>query len=767
MARLVQCLPISLVVVQLSNTAGRAFAPVAKDAMLQTWDEELEGSRQSQKFHTGDTPVTRVVKLLQEMQVTIQKEMKEDEELYDKLACWCANNGKAKTEAVDVATAAIADLESSIESLTAKSQQLTQEIAELEKQMAEDKAAMEAATKLRQKEQKEFHAQELEKIQAIENLKAAIMVIGKHVGASLPQIGTDLLQKGSSFPWGAEHESADDRALDQLLEKNGLDRVEQGKPFHVSADEMNPEKFLSATVVAPPVVVKRQPLPDASEWTAEEIQVLQRARHTLLVQGGRTDSDLFSRPMVGTAQILGILKQLQDELTSDLTEQQKAEVARAAAFKELSDSKKREMAAAEEQREDKRESLALTNQNLEDAKEDLVETKNALSEDQKFLISLKKTCAEADGNWEIRRKARLQEIEAVAQTINFLTSDEAKDTFSRTFKAASFLQLSSRHRRVKDSHVSAAQILQHAAAKTHNPQLSILATRVELDAFTRVKQIMDDMVVKLKIQQADEVKKKDWCDSEFQSNTMTTAEQETIKANQEVTIEDLKSSITTLTDEVEQAKAQIADLQLNLQRASEERQQASLDFQQTVADQKATQEILAKALDKLATFYDEKELLQLRARKFVNSRFATHREDPAPPVPQKEYKKSAGGSGVMSMIEKLIYDAKELEKDALKSEQSAQAQYESLVEDTNGSVAALQEAIVTKSKNKSAKETDLVELQEEMKGTLEELEGLSKYNAELHESCDYVLKNFEIRQKARADEIEAILQAKQVLSGAA
>jgi len=407
----------------------------------------------------------------------------------------------------------------------------------------------------------------------------------------------------------------------------------------------------------------------------------------------------------------------------------------------------------------------MTNQKLADAKEDLVETKNALSEDQKFLISMKKTCAEADGNWETRRKARLQELEAVAQTINFLTSDEAKDTFSRTFKAASFLQFSSHVRRIEGSRATAGRILHNAAAKTNNPQLSVLATQVELDAFTRVKKIMDEMVSKLRMQQADEVKKKDWCDSEMQSNAMTTAEQETIKSNQEVTIEDLKSSITTLTDEIEQAKAQVSDLQLNLQRASEERQQGSLDFQQTVADQKATQEILAKALDKLATFYDQ-EFLQLRVREVTKSSITTHREDPAPPVPQMEYKKSAGGSGVMSMIEKLIYDAKELEKDALTSEKSAQAQYESMVEDTNGSVAALQEAIVTKSKTRSGKEADMVELQEEMEGTLEELQGLSKYNAELHDSCDYVLKNFEIRQKARADEIEAILQAKQVLSGA-
>jgi len=766
MARLGHCLPLLVLAVELGSAGGRAFVPVREDAMLQTWDEALEGTHQGHKSGAADTPVTRVVKLLQEMQVTIAKEMKEDEDLYDKLACWCANNGKAKTEAVDGATAAIANLESSIESLTAQNAQLTQTIAELEQQLAEDKAAMDSSTKMREKERKQFHGQELEKIQAIENLKSAIMVLTKHVGASLPQvaIGTDLLQKQSRFPWGSEHESADEREIDQMLEHNGLDRVAHGKSFQVSAAEMNPDKFLSAAMVTPPTM-KKVTLSDG-EWTEEEIAVLKRARHTLLVQGGRSDSDLFSKPYVATDQILGILKQLQEELTSDLTEQQKTEVARASAFKELSESKAREMAAAEEQREDKRESLAMTKQQLEDAKEDLVETKQQLSEDQKFLISLKKTCAEADGNWEIRRKARLEEIQAVSKTINFLTSDEAKDTFSRTFKAAGFLQLSSRVRHAKGSQVTAAKILRNAAAKNRNPQLSILASQVELDAFARVKKIMDEMVAKLKLQQADEVKKKDWCDSELQSNSMTTAEQDTIKSNQEVSIEDLKSSITTLTDELEQAKAQVADQQLNLQRASEERQQASLDFQQTISDQKATQEILAKALDKLATFYD-KDFLQLRTREARKSSIVTHRHDQAPPVPQMEYKKSAGGSGVMSMIEKLIYDAKELEKDALQSEVAAQAQYESLVADTNGSVAALQESIVSKSKTKSAKEVEVVELQEEMEGTIEELEGLSKYNAELHEGCDYVLKNFEIRQKARADEIEAIQQAKQVLNGAA
>jgi len=46
------------------------------------------------------------------------------------------------------------------------------------------------------------------------------------------------------------------------------------------------------------------------------------------------------------------------------------------------------------------------------------------------------------------------------------------------------------------------------------------------------------------------------------------------------------------------------------------------------------------------------------------------------------------------------------------------------------------------------------------------LEQLSNYNGELHQSCDFIMKNFEIRQTARDEEIEALKQAKSILSGA-
>ena len=55
----------------------------------------------------------------------------------------------------------------------------------------------------------------------------------------------------------------------------------------------------------------------------------------------------------------------------------------------------------------------------------------------------------------------------------------------------------------------------------------------------------------------------------------------------------------------------------------------------------------------------------------------------------------------MSMIEKLVEEAKQMMADSKKSEQEAQTAYETLIADTNNSVAALQKEVVTKSKNKA------------------------------------------------------------------
>merc|ERR1719456_1705178 len=75
--------------------------------------------------------VTKVVNLLKDMGKQLEKEAEEDEDVYDKVMCWCETNDKDKTNAIAAGEQKISDLGASIEELTASAARLGAEIATL------------------------------------------------------------------------------------------------------------------------------------------------------------------------------------------------------------------------------------------------------------------------------------------------------------------------------------------------------------------------------------------------------------------------------------------------------------------------------------------------------------------------------------------------------------------------------------------------------------------------------------------------------------
>merc|ERR1711998_428157 len=120
----------------------------------------------------------------------------------------------------------------------------------------------------------------------------------------------------------------------------------------------------------------------------------------------------------------------------------------------------------------------------------------------------------------------------------------------------------------------------------------------------------------------------------------------------------------------------------------------------------------------------------------------------------------------MGMMQQIIDDAKAMEAEAIRDEEDAQKAYEDFVKETNASIEAKSKDIVNESQAKAQAEADLVETKESKEAVMLELEQLSNYDAQLHQSCDFVMKNFEVRQTARDEEVEALRQAKAILSGA-
>merc|ERR550514_1621021 len=129
----------------------------------------------------------------------------------------------------------------------------------------------------------------------------------------------------------------------------------------------------------------------------------------------------------------------------------------------------------------------------------------------------------------------------------------------------------------------------------------------------------------------------------------------------EAKIAELAALMEKLAQEIEEAKKRIAEAEVSMKQAGQDREAENAEYQTTVADQRATQEILAKALARLQAFY-KKSLLQRSAQ--------------TPPVQFNKYKKNAGASPVIGLIEQIIEDSKALEDEAFAGETSAQANYE-------------------------------------------------------------------------------------------
>merc|ERR1711904_502779 len=456
-----------------------------------------------------------------------------------------------------------------------------------------------------------------------------------------------------------------------------------------------------------------------------------------------------------SGEIFGILKQMKETFETNLSSSQKEEMANQKAYEELKAAKEDEIKAGQEQIDSKTQELADTEEKNAQAKEDIEDTKNTWAADEQFLMMLKEKCSMTDAEWEERQKTRQLEMEAVSKALAVLSTDDAHDLFTKTFNP-SLLQKESSMQSERRS--QASKLLQAVAKKLQNPRLATLAVRVRLIAFTRVKKAIDDMVAQLLKEKEDEIKHKDFCVEEFNTNELQTEKKEREKQDLTAKIEDLELTIKQLTEAIDQLKAEIAEMQVQMKRAGEDREKENKEFQMTVADQRATQKLLTAALNILKGFYAKKAKASLVQ--------VGQPAGPPPPPGFEAYKKNAAAPGVMGMIQQIINDAKAMEAETIRSEEDAQKAYEDFVKDTNASIEEKSKDIVNKSESKAKAEADLVEAKENKEAVMLELEQLANYKAELHSSCDFVMKNFEIRQTARDEEIEALKQAKAILSGA-
>jgi chromosome segregation ATPase len=505
---------------------------------------------------------------------------------------------------------------------------------------------------------------------------------------------------------------------------------------------------------------------------------------------------------MGSGEILGVLKQLLDEMKEELKEVVDSENAAIAEFESLVAAKEKEIAActsAIEAKTAKNGELAVKIVNL---KNDLSDAQEALGDDQVFLAELKKGCATAQKEYEERVKMRAEETVAISETVKILNDDDSLDLFKKTLsltQGTSLLQM----RRDVDIRDDALENLQNLSDQKHNQvgliQLALMGKKVSFD---KIISMIDDLVVVLKDEQVKDEEQKEYCEAEFEKSDDKKKDLSFKIEGLEASIGEMTEGVAKLADEIKALSDGITALDKSVAEATATRKEEHEEFVTVGAQNNAAMQLLEVAKNRLNKFYNptlykapERRELTEEERIYVNSGGADPRDaeeaaapegiagtgvsvfaqvraktksdvaPPPPPATADAFKKKDAG-GPVALIDKLKNElAMEIKADEF-DEKEAQENYEELMADSAAKRAADSKTITEKEAQKAGLEGDLEQGKKDKAASDKEMMMLKEYIASLHKDCDFLIQNFDLRKESRSSEIDALGKAKATLSGA-
>jgi len=467
-----------------------------------------------------------------------------------------------------------------------------------------------------------------------------------------------------------------------------------------------------------------------------------------------------------SGQITGILKTIHDEMSKSLADAEAAEAAAVSSFDALMAAKTKEVGANTKAIEVKTVRVGELAVRIVMMKNDLTDTQEQLIEDAKFLADLEKNCAAQTKEWDEHQKTRSQELLALAETIKVLNDDDALELFKKTLPAtgASFVQMSVN--KVRGQKRALALIRSVALFSQHRPQFDFitLAIQGKKIGFEKVIKMIDNMVVTLKQEQLDDDHKKEYCAAQFDSAEDKKKGLIKSVSDLEISIEEAKDGIATLKDEIKALEAGIKKLDKSVAESTEQRKAEHEDVTELLASNNAAKELLKFAKNRLNKFYNPK-LYKAPALAEVE---AHQNADPGPaPAGVGEYKKKGEESnGIIAMIDLLVKDLDKEMTVAETNEKDAQSDYEQMLSDSAEKRARDSKALTDKTGAKAGMQSDLESDKESKDSTTKELMATAQYISSLHGECDWLLQYFDVRKEARASEVDALTNAKAVLSGA-
>lgn len=457
-----------------------------------------------------------------------------------------------------------------------------------------------------------------------------------------------------------------------------------------------------------------------------------------LGEGSSNQEDSEAPP---TSEVIGMLKQMKDTMEADLKEMETALAKNTAEYQALKATKDQQIEGLEA-------SLRELTDQLGELMVRLVQVKGLIDQitggaylaEKKLLDHMIEACKNGQHVCDTAKRLRAEEATALSQAISLLDSEESFDLLNKATDHMSLLQVE-----VNEEHLLK---LAHSALNSDRKgnrdyrldAICLAMTGKKVD-MSKVIAMIDKLVAVLKQEETDELEKKEYCitslgQAAFQKRFLD-KKIDPIKAK----IEEVGNTVKGLTDQITALTQSITELDQTVEDDGVNRKKDSAQYTAELASDKAALDLLKVAKQRLTSFYN---FLQGKTENFK---------------PQ-----SAGA--VLDMIDKIIHSIEMHMEANSADEKAAQKDYEEALADAAASRTSKVE-MVEKLTSQRAEADSLLQEHTENYAQYHEQEKLIKGTIlALHKECDFLVKNYDIRVKARASEIAALRNSKAVLSGA-
>jgi len=672
-----------------------------------------------------ETPITRVVKLLQGLSVKTEMEGKIEEDLYEKFVCWAKTIIGTKTATNAAARSRIEELETYIADIEAGRIEFTSERKDLEKELSGLIEDIETAKSLREQENKQFLDAKDEMTKAIAALDEAIEVLDE---------ATKDAKEGTFLQ----------RQRRVAVESSALQRaIDLGSRTLSAGDAIFLRRLLSGDV----------PKPDWKKLNRK--------------------ATFKSKYKARSFKIQSVLKDMAKTFKQGLKDAEKKEADSLAEYEKLMKSKENQKAETEEALEKMELETGARQMNKEEAKTELEELQSQVKADEGFIEQTEKSLAEKKEEWKIRKALRTAEIAAFSKAIEILNNDDARDLRKRSFESQGymFLQMGSTAASSMRRITTAAAVLRAAAHDGTDMRLGVLAARLAALSgghFDEVISAIDKMIQTLQEEEAEDLKNKEACEADRAEDT-----REAILLSR--AMDDATETITRLQAEIEDIKAEIKDktatvktTQDELDAATEQRKAEKKEFETALADDTEMADVVAKAKAVLETFYKENELMLLQRQPEVAEAIKAGQ---APPPPPSTWDAPYGGktsvsTGVVAALEVIEEDIQKDITTAKEAEESAVKKYVTFKEESLALIKNLLAAISDLNSAMGDKQDEVADNKKERLSKQQSLEASLKTIADANPGCEYLTIAYPTKLKNRQIEIDGLRKAKGILQGA-